>query len=791
MYFLLSLFIFFTFVYENVVFADDKETEEFMKEQIEWQENIDDATEEDGNAELEDVKIEGSDEEDEEVEGDYELEEAEPEEVMKIHEDLQKIMTIDDGWVYKDVFRALGYGTVFILYWIVDGLENSVDKIITLNGFYDAYFVGELIDTLQPFILGLFLITLIVVGIMLQLNKIEKRQDLIVNILIAVSMFVVIPNLFPLLSDAMKEGIDLVKDRSSLSEEVIKINIADLKLYAENDFNYGEEGGLPQPEHPHKSDVGKSNLRDANNIEGLKFSPFEKIDLFEENTFWVKSDWYDDMKENHPKSLDVLGHKTTYDGNGDDTELYGLQKNLIPGTEVGRESYYRYGVNWGTIITTLSILGFALAITIIKMARIIFDLAFHMIFSLFVASTDITGGQRIKKMIVEIVSSFAVFFVMVLILKIFVEYANWLVGMKTEIGTIPYLLMLLGGTWALLDAPDIVQRLLGIDAGLRSGWQAMAGAYAASKGLSALPKMGGHAMDALNKGAGFVSGMKPALDGMKGKSPSGNGQGQLSIPSRPSRQREGRSKNLIPETPNKKRNRKGNGRNKDNSLGLEDEQDKQKDVGNEQMKSQDPSSSRTPQRERKQNDINEMSSDGMGHPKSPSSGESTESQTDSDMSDEVGVKRSNDQSVPRSDSGQTSMDQPSSSSRHRNKGGSGSSHNRKFNTNGQGNQFIPSRNMSQGNNRPSVNGQRQSSFVSSEPNASNPYFKDTVFGGSRRGRERAVQKARMYNTGVRMRERMSRFSSPSAKTITDVGSSSSANPVKQTDKDIKVYRRKS
>src|SRR5699024_12854175 len=97
-----------------------------------------------------------------------------------------------------------------------------------------------------------------------------------------------------------------------------------------------------------------------------------------------------------------------------------------------------------------------------------------------------------------------------------------------------------------------------------------------------------------------------------GKSPSGNGQGQLSIPSRPSRQREGRSNNLIPETPNKKRNRKGNGRNKDNSLGLEDEQDKQKDVGNEQMKSQDHSSCRTPASERKQNDINEMSSNVIG-----------------------------------------------------------------------------------------------------------------------------------------------------------------------------------
>src|SRR5699024_11516129 len=106
--------------------------------------------------------------------------------------------------------------TVFILYWIVDGLENSVDKIITLNGFYDAYFVGELIDTLQPFILGLFLITLIVVGIMLQLNKIEKRQDLIVNILIAVSMFVVIPILFILMIDMIKDGLDILNDKNSI-----------------------------------------------------------------------------------------------------------------------------------------------------------------------------------------------------------------------------------------------------------------------------------------------------------------------------------------------------------------------------------------------------------------------------------------------------------------------------------------------------------------------------------------------------------------------------------------------
>ncbi len=192
---------------------------------------------------------------------------------------------------------------------------------------------------------------------------------------------------------------------------------------------------------------------------------------------------------------------------------------MIPGTEVARQSYYRYDVNWGTIIATLAVLVFASAITVVKMSRIIFDLGFHMIFSLFVAVTDITGGQRIKKMLTEIFSSFAVFFVMVLILRLFIMYANWLIGIKPEVGTVSYLLMLLGGAWALLDAPDIVQRLLGIDAGLRSGWQTMAGAYAGAKALGGLGKGIGKGVSGIRKG---TTGALAFGKGLSGRPPRGS-----------------------------------------------------------------------------------------------------------------------------------------------------------------------------------------------------------------------------------------------------------------------------
>ena len=54
---LISGFVWFNTEFFQTSNSSDKETEEFMKEQIEWQENIDEAIEEGGNVDLEDVKV--------------------------------------------------------------------------------------------------------------------------------------------------------------------------------------------------------------------------------------------------------------------------------------------------------------------------------------------------------------------------------------------------------------------------------------------------------------------------------------------------------------------------------------------------------------------------------------------------------------------------------------------------------------------------------------------------------------------------------------------------------------
>src|SRR5699024_6325632 len=159
-----------------------------------------------------------------------------------------------------------------------------------------------------------------------------------------------------------------------------------------------------------------------------------------------------------------------------------------------------------------------------KVARVMYELAFHGIAVMFVAGSDINGGQRIKKMITEIVSSFAVLFVMVLILKLYTYFTSWALEIKSDIGWLPYILVMIAGAWAVIDAPDIVTRILGIDAGLRSGWQAMAGAYAGSKTAGSIGKGAGKGIASI--GTGFAGG-KGLIDGLRGKQPANQGASKI------------------------------------------------------------------------------------------------------------------------------------------------------------------------------------------------------------------------------------------------------------------------
>ncbi|MEY2366375.1 hypothetical protein R6U76_10470 [Lysinibacillus capsici] len=460
-------------------------------------------------------------------------------EIIEKHKILESILHVSDGFLWQDVFRALGSGIIYTLSWLNQLLEDIVTKIITLNDFYATGAMGEFMDKARPLIWIVFFIALVVLGFQFMLNKVEKRNEILLNIVMAVCIIVIIPDLMSNMQKIIGVGIEQMNpENETLASNMIKSNVADVLYYAEHDFQFasstrGDESSPPRPASKDNSSIGTTDYTYANRFSdssALHIPFLQKLDLHEDDGWLFKEDW---VKQLSDESKEVLKTKSVPTGVGDSYQVEELQDNAVPMTKIGRETYYRYHVNWLSLIVSLLVTSIALGITVLKIGRAIFDLAFHQIFGMFIAASDLTGGQRTKKVLVEMVNTFVVIFIMTGLLQLFVLFVNWANGLKTDIGMFGVVILMIAGAWALIDAPDIVQRMLGIDAGLRNGWQAMMGAYAGGKALTA----GAQALkNVAQKGAATVAGganmAKRTVEGMRTETPSEVGK-RTSVPAIP------------------------------------------------------------------------------------------------------------------------------------------------------------------------------------------------------------------------------------------------------------------
>lgn len=156
------------------------------------------------------------------------------------------------------------------------------------------------------------------------------------------------------------------------------------------------------------------------------------------------------------------------------------------GVEWNNQYYYRYHPNWLTILVTLGVMGFTLFSIAYKLARLSFELAFNYVLAILVAPADLHSGQKTKKVIQSILNTFLV------IILIFVSIKLYTIGtayLADTLDGLAYLIALIAFSAALIDGPNMVERLFGIDAGLKRGWGVALGAYAVGKGTA---KVGTH-----------------------------------------------------------------------------------------------------------------------------------------------------------------------------------------------------------------------------------------------------------------------------------------------------------
>ncbi|WP_214818794.1 pLS20_p028 family conjugation system transmembrane protein [Exiguobacterium sp. s131] len=359
----------------------------------------------------------------------------------------------------NDALRSMGWILVRGLSVLIDGLESITDQILLTNTFFNNDQVVEFVLTIQPFLYVLLAGSFLFTGYLLIFQKKFERESFLINLFITLLILGLLSPTMSQIQEFSDEAIaeigadSLYDGEASLSESILKRNVHDLIEHDSKNF-------------------------DATTGESLNAIPTELIDNIRINEIFDKNNY----------DLSATGNKLAESyilWNGKETSLGKLDQG---GVEWNNQYYYRYQPNWLTIFVTLGIMGFTLFSIAYKLARLSFELAFNYVLAILVAPADLHSGQKTKKVIQSILNTFLV------IILIFVSIKLYTIGtayLAETLNGFAYLIALIAFSVALIDGPNMVERLFGIDAGLKRGWGVALSAYAAGKGVTSA---GAHAV---------------------------------------------------------------------------------------------------------------------------------------------------------------------------------------------------------------------------------------------------------------------------------------------------------
>ncbi|WP_283698507.1 pLS20_p028 family conjugation system transmembrane protein [Clostridium perfringens] len=375
--------------------------------------------------------------------------------------------------IVNHCFRWLGWNIIEVLASVVNGIEEAVNKIYTLNSFFQSNEINSLIDRYKPVMWAIFAISLLILGYKIMLNKKKDRQSIPTNILFSLIVVMALPMMMVQMGKITDMVVkDSKSEYTSSANLLVKDALYDLYALDQNDFDFSN----------------KNNISDSNIF---------NIDINE--IFKVDSD---------TKHEDIFKYKIETLPNGD-TEDVKLEKNWI----AMDEDYYRYNIDFIPVIISLLTTGITLLCVGFKVAKLIYELAFKKIFAMIFAFADIEdGNKRLKAILKDILASFLIIMLTAILLKLYVLFNAWLstivtstdIGIGFTSGTLAKLIFQISVSFAVIDAPNLVERILGIDAGLKSGFNTMMGAYAGVKGMLGVGKsaldMAGMGMKVMDKG---------------------------------------------------------------------------------------------------------------------------------------------------------------------------------------------------------------------------------------------------------------------------------------------------
>lgn len=411
--------------------------------------------------------------------------------------------TVNNPFLYP--LRFLGWWILRILAMLITAVEQAVNTLFQNIDFFNSPEASALFQQLKPVAWGLMLIGILLLFYSLMTNRLKSKAQIPFNFICFFIIMIGLPSFLSELNSLTNTGIDTFKNTSeaTMAQTVMDNAVQDLYYYDQNNFS---------PEA----------------LENHNAIPTDKIEFINP---------VEQIRPENCQNPDVFGNQLGIDSNGN-YQLTQLGDGMF-GWELLSSYYYRYKIDWIPLFISLIAMLVAFVFSAIKIAKITFELAYNVYVLLFVSAVDMTSGERTKRVCSEILSLFLVLVAIAAMFRVYIIGVSWV---SHTFEGLAQAFAMFGFSWALIDGPNIIQKLFGIDAGLSSAFHTFMGVYnsaraaagitkgamhAAKAGMHMAPKVAGGAAVAAAATGGFAAGkIKGIHDYVKEKQEAAKNQGR-------------------------------------------------------------------------------------------------------------------------------------------------------------------------------------------------------------------------------------------------------------------------
>lgn len=188
------------------------------------------------------------------------------------------------------------------------------------------------------------------------------------------------------------------------------------------------------------------------------------------------------IKGSETPGIDEVFTKTLLNRGSVDEELGECSSGEIFGNFISFLSsyYYRYKVDMFPIFLSEIATILVMVFTFFKVVRLCYELIVNHFFAYIFAITDIASGAKLREALKSILSTYVVLIYCSVAISLFNTFQAWIFD-SSIFNNFEASICIIPVAMAVIDGPNLIERLFGIDAGIKSGFHTAMGLMHAGK----------------------------------------------------------------------------------------------------------------------------------------------------------------------------------------------------------------------------------------------------------------------------------------------------------------------